>query len=77
MKNLLMALVLTFSSFVLMGCACGSNGDTLVETWPERSQRIYRQQIQIQSRELNDDWDYLWLQERNSQLTQWHPYEGY
>ncbi|RPI62219.1 MAG: hypothetical protein EHM48_04435 [Planctomycetaceae bacterium] len=69
MKSLLMIAVLAMGT-LLAGC------DTLIESSQERSRRINLQN-NLQMKMIVEDWDYLWLQERNSRLTQWHPYLGY
>lgn len=68
MKKLAVMLVLMAGTF-MSGC-------TLTETASERHRRILPQK-DIEARQFVEDWDYFWLQERNSQLTQWHPYVGY
>lgn len=70
MKTALVAVILILGS-LLAGC-CGN----LIETPKERERRICLQ-TELQFKMLVDDWDYLWLQERASRLTQWHPYVGY
>lgn len=69
MKKVAMALVLLVGTLVT-GCS------TLVETAPERSGRIAMQN-KFQMKMAVEDWDYLWLMERSSRLTQWHPTVGY
>ncbi len=68
MKKLLIVLVVL--SGVLLG-GCGLTGGT----YNERLRRD--QQINdFQARQLVDDWDYFWLYERNSHLTEYHPRVG-
>jgi len=69
MKKAAIALVLIVSS-LFVGC------NSLVETWPERKGR-YNQQFDLQMKMVVEDWDYIWLTERSSRLTQWHPYQGW
>jgi hypothetical protein len=72
MKKLAMLLVLSLGLFFLSGCCCHS---TLVETAGERQSRLALQ-YDLQCKMVIEDWDYLWLQERTTYLTQWHPYVG-
>jgi len=67
MKKLLILLVL------ILGCAMPGCG--LVHTPTERSRRI-SQAHKYQWRMMVDDWDYLWLNERNSRMTEFHPRVG-
>ena len=49
----------------------GQNGDVgLVDS---KEQRWVRNSLinDINIRQMQDDWDYIWLYERNSQLTEW------
>ena len=68
MKKILLLLVLFVGSAMLSGC-------TLTETSEERSRRIGLIN-DLQLRMMVEDWDYLWLYERNTQTTQWHPWVG-
>lgn len=68
MKRLGILMVLCFS-FLLAGC-------TLVDSPHQRARRQVLT-VDLQSRALLEDWDYLWLMERNTYLTQWHPRVGY
>lgn len=67
MKKLLLALIIAGSFF--SGCA------TLVETPKERDRRILTG-WNLDLRMAVEDWDYFWLVDRNSYLTQWHPRTG-
>ena len=69
MKKLAMVVVM-FIGMYMAGC------NTLVETWPERCDRLQLQN-NLETRILAEDWDYFWLQERCSHLSQWHPLVGY
>ncbi len=69
MKKLAIVLVMFIGMF-LGGC------NTLVESWPERFDRLQLQN-NLQARMFAEDWDYFWLQERCSHLSQWHPLVGY
>ena len=57
------------ASVVLSGCS------TLVET-PQARNRRYKQVTDLQMKMAVEDWDYLWLYERNASTTQWHPWVG-
>jgi hypothetical protein len=65
--------------FLILLVFCGSllsvSGCGLVDSAQERQNR-YAQITNLQFRMLVDDWDYFWLYDRNSQLTQWHPRVG-
>ena len=67
MKNFLFILALLVAA-AFTGC-------TLVETAHERRAKIAHQGS-LQLRMLVDDWDYLLLRERNSNLTYYHPRVG-
>ncbi|MDY6912848.1 MAG: hypothetical protein SVT52_00080 [Planctomycetota bacterium] len=69
MKTLLMVIVLAVGSLLVAGC-------TLMDTAEQRNRRV-GQTADFQNRMLVEDWDYFWLFERNSRLTQWHPRTGY
>lgn len=87
MKKVAMLLVLLSGVFI-GGCCCSNwpvcdvyrapccDGSTLVETACERQARI-AMQTNLNCREALEDWDYFWLNERTSRLTQWHPYVGF
>jgi len=49
----------------LVGCGHG-----VVRTWPERK-NVYRQTTDMDLRQLQDDWDTLWLLDRQYRLTRW------
>ena len=66
---LMMILLALTASFMLGGCA------TLVETPEERHRRIMHI-TDLQMKMLVEDWDYFWLYERSSGMTQWHPWAG-
>ncbi len=70
MKKLMMLLVIAIAgSFLFSGCS------GLSDSRAERSRRI-KQITELQMKMLVDDWDYLWLYERNSRNTQWHTWVG-
>ncbi len=72
MKRLLILLVLVLGSCFLLGCKPPA---TLVESGYERNRRI-RHISELQLKMLVEDWDYLWLYERNASTTQWRPWVG-
>ncbi len=67
MKKLLIVLVLCLGAF-LGGCG-------LVDSSSDRGRR-YDQINKMQWRMAVDDWDYFWLYERNTYLTEYHPHVG-
>jgi hypothetical protein len=68
MKRLSILLVILLGSFFLSAC-------TVVETASERRRRqVHISKLQMKM--LVEDWDYFWLMERNTALTQWHPWIG-
>jgi len=68
MKKFLLWLVLCLGS-LLAGCGT-------LDSYSEREQR-YNSWGDLNARQFVDDWDYFWLVERNSRLSQWHAYIGY
>lgn len=50
---------------VATGCA------TVTKT-PEEVSAMQKQILDIDSRQLADDWNYLWLSDRPYRLTRWH-----
>ena len=68
MKKFLLLLVLLAGGMVV-GC-------TPTETWGERNQRINRV-CEMNLREMNEDFDRIWLLERNENDNQWNPHVGY
>lgn len=70
MKNFSLLLL---SCLLLGAILAGCTG--MVDSSSERYRR-YEQIEDINRRQLVDDWDYLWLNEKNSRLTQWHPRVG-
>lgn len=70
MKKFLLSLVL------FTGLLVGLTGCTVVETPEEHSRRL-GVQLEIQMREIVEDFDYVWLFERESRLTMWHPRVGF
>ena len=68
MKKFFLLLVLMAGSMVV-GC-------TPTETVAERNHRINRV-MEMDLREMNEDWDRIWLLERNEGDNQWNPHVGY
>jgi hypothetical protein len=67
MKKLMMLLAVAVLACGVLG-GCG-----MVDTYQERNRRI--QNINdLQARMFMDDWDYFWLYERNTYLTEWFPH---
>ncbi len=69
-KALLLLAVMICLTSLMGGC------DGVVDSYNERMQRA-RHIDDIQTRMLVDDWDYLWLSERNSRLSEWNPRFGH
>jgi len=67
MKKLIIVLAFCMGIF-LAGC-------TPTEDIPERHRRI-AQITDLQLKMAVEDWDWLWLYERNAGTTQWHPWIG-
>jgi hypothetical protein len=65
MRRLLMLLVVCAASY-LTGCGCPST----VQTADERNRRI-DEMVKLQSRQIVDDWDYFWLCDKSTRLSQW------
>jgi len=55
---------------LVTGCAPG-----VIDTAPERNRRV-AQISDMTNRQFVDDWDFVWLYDRNVTLTRWHPYIG-
>ncbi len=88
MRYLLMLALVLVAGAYLAGCSAHSSGAlaldgerkivqgqntdaTLVDTKEERALRLSMME-DIQSRQAQDDWDYLWLVDKSSTLSQWH-----
>lgn len=67
MKTLLMLLVLA-SMALSSGCSMTRSCD--------EGYRKNTAITEINMRGLVDDWEYLWLYDRSTMLTQWHPHVG-
>ena len=71
MKPLLILLVLCLAAAsILAGCS------GVVDTYDDRVRR-YKQINNFQTRMIVDDWDYIWLYERSSNLSEWNPRIGH
>ncbi|HUS48076.1 MAG TPA: hypothetical protein VM098_08150 [Phycisphaerae bacterium] len=68
-KTLLLLTVLILVTTIMSGC------DGMVDTSQDRMRRI-RNINELQTRMIVDDWDYIWLYERNTYLSQWYPHVG-
>jgi hypothetical protein len=68
MKTFLLLLALLAGSMVV-GC-------TPTETVDERNHRI-NTVMEMNLREMNEDFDRIWLLERNERDNQWNPHVGY
>jgi hypothetical protein len=66
----LFPMVLLLASMIWAGAGC-----TPTETSAQRERRI-SQITDLQMRMAVEDWDYIWLYEKNSGCTQWHPWVG-
>jgi len=62
-------LIVMAAGFLLTGCA------TVVES-PDVRNRRTKEISDLQMRMMVEDWDYIWLYERNTGMTQWHPWVG-
>jgi hypothetical protein len=58
-------LTLIFGLSVFAGCGAG-----VVKT-PDERMNTYRQVLNMDMRQLADDWDTLWLADRQYRLTRW------
>ena len=69
MKTLLIILTL-LATTILAGCT-----GPLAESRADRSRRI-KQITEMERRLIVEDWDVIWLNDRPTYLTQWHPRLG-
>ncbi len=69
MKKLCMLLVLCLAGLMMSSC-------TPTETWRQHNQR-YCDITRMNNRMLVEDWDYIWLYDRSSMLTNWHMHIGF
>ena len=70
MKKLSILLALCILAGVVMS-GCSGTVESGAERW-----RRYQQIWDIERRQAADDWDYFWLLDRSSRMTQWHPRAG-
>jgi hypothetical protein len=82
MKRTLMILAMGCMFLSMAGCATDTSArsnrwllDGMVDDWDERRNR-FGGILDNQSRQVVDDWDYFWLQDRSSRLTPWHVQVG-
>ena len=70
MRNVVLVgmLIVVAAGFLLTGC-------TVVES-PDVRNRRAKEISDLQMRMMVEDWDYIWLYERNTGTTQWHPWVG-
>ena len=68
MKKLCILTILSLAS-LFAGC-------TLMDSAPQRARRQLLT-TDLLMREAVDDWDYIWLYERNSYMNPWHARVGY
>jgi hypothetical protein len=59
----------------LLGLTALLSGCTYTETPSERNRRIIGI-TNMNARGIIEDWDTIWLYDRNSYATQWHPWIG-
>ncbi len=56
---------------LLAGAAFGTGCATVAKT-PEENLTMYRQIAELDIRQMADDWNLIWLADRQSRLTRWH-----
>ena len=81
-KSMVLVLLLVIGGMLLGGCAYGSGTfpewkrlPGLVDDGPTRLARTGMID-DIQDRQMIDDWDYIWLYDRNNRLSEWHVEAG-
>lgn len=62
---------LAILSFGLLLGLCGLSGCTGVVQSQADRENTYRQALDMDTRQLVDDWDALWLADRKYRLTRW------
>ena len=67
-KMLLLLAVLVCVTALMSGCGT-------VDSYNDRVHR-YEQINDLQARQFVDDWDYFWLYDRNSYLSEYQPHVG-
>jgi hypothetical protein len=65
MRRCLMLATIAVGTLALFGC-----GDGVAYTKAERMHRT-EENLKNDCRQLNDDWDYLWLNEHKGHLSRW------
>jgi len=68
-KILLLLAVLVCVTTLMSGC------EGMADSYSDRMRR-YKHIDDLQTRMLVDDWDYFWLYERNTYLSEWYPRVG-
>lgn len=58
-------------AFVLVALGMVSGCAGVVRT-PEERANVFRKSVDMDLKQLADDWDTLWLQDRQYRLTRWH-----
>ncbi len=56
---------------LLVGIAASFGCEGVVKNFDERMNQ-YGQTLNMDTRQLVDDWDYLWLADRQYRMTRWH-----
>jgi len=56
---------------LLAGVALVAGCATVAKT-PEENWATYRQIADLDTREIGDDWNLIWLADRQTRLTKWH-----
>lgn len=64
-----MRTLIFLAALTILAGVTGCNG--MVDTWQER-QNTYAQAFDTDMRQIADDWDLLWLADRQYRLTRWH-----
>jgi hypothetical protein len=65
MRKLLLAGLFTALAMTTTGC------QTVTKT-PEEVRATHKQVMDLDARQMADDWNYLWLADRQYHLTRWH-----
>jgi len=61
---------------MLLTLAALFSGCTLGDTAPQRFRRLALE-ADLYARDMNEDWDFVWLQERNTYMNRWHARTGF
>jgi hypothetical protein len=67
MRTFLLLGVLTALATLLTATGC----QTVTKT-PDEVNATYKQVLDMDARQLADDWNFLWLADRQYRLTRWH-----